>query len=185
MKISYNWLKEFVDIPVDAQTLGRRMTHVGLALESCEDADGDSVLDLDVTTNRPDCLSHLGVAREVSAIYGTALRKPQFKLQEGCQKASDAFSISIDDAELCGRYCGRYISGVKIGPSPDWLKKRLEAVGVRSINNVADITNYVMMELGHPMHAFDADKLAGSSDHRPSRRAGRKADDAGRRGTPA
>ena len=83
MKISYQWLREFVDVTADAQTLGRRITHVGLALESCEDANGDSVLDLDVTTNRPDCLSHLGVAREVSAIYGVALRKPQFKVQEG------------------------------------------------------------------------------------------------------
>ncbi len=84
MKISYNWLKEFVDVTDDAQTLGRRITHVGLALESCEDANGDSVLDLDVTTNRPDCLSHLGVAREVSAIYGG--RAPETAVQaEGRQ----------------------------------------------------------------------------------------------------
>src|SRR5262245_31940500 len=161
MKISYNWLKEFVDVPVDARTLGQRITQVGLALESCEERDGDSVLDLDVTTNRPDCLSHLGVAREAGVIYGVSPRKPHFSLKEGLRHASDVFSISIDDPGLCGRYCGRYIAGVKIGPSPDWLKKRLEALGVRSINNVADITNYVMMELGHPMHAFDADKLSG------------------------
>ena len=161
MKISYNWLKEFVDIPVDAQALGQRVTQVGLAMESCDAVDGDSLLELDVTTNRPDCLNHLGVAREVSAIYGTAIRKPEFKVKEGAKPASDVFSISIEDPDLCGRYCGRYIAGVKIGPSPDWLKKRLEVVGVRSINNVADITNYVMMELGHPMHAFDADKLEG------------------------
>jgi phenylalanyl-tRNA synthetase beta chain len=161
MKVSYNWLKEFVDVPVPAQDLGQRLTHVGLAMESCEPLGDDSVLDLDVTTNRPDCLNHLGVAREVSAIYSASLRKPEFKLKEDSKPASGVFSISIDDAELCGRYCGRYIAGVKIGPSPDWLKKRLEVVGVRSINNVADITNYVMMELGHPMHAFDADKLEG------------------------
>jgi phenylalanyl-tRNA synthetase beta chain len=161
MKISYNWLKDFVDVPVDAQTLGQRLTHVGLALESCDPVDADDVLDLDVTTNRPDCLSHLGVAREIAAIYGTPLRKPQFSLNESKKRAADIFEISIEDAALCGRYCGRYISGVKIGPSPDWLKKRLETLGVRSINNVADITNYVMLELGHPMHAFDADKLAG------------------------
>jgi len=161
MKISYSWLQEFVDIPVDAQTLGQRITHVGLALESLEERDGGSVLDLDVTTNRPDCLNHLGVAREVRAIYGGPFRKPNFQLKEAAKAASEVFSISIADSELCGRYCGRYIAGVKIGPSPDWLKKRLEAVGVRSINNVADITNYVMMELGHPMHAFDADKLGG------------------------
>src|SRR5215204_7257477 len=139
MKISYNWLREFVDISVDAQTLGHRITHVGLALESVEDKDGDSILDLDVTTNRPDCLNHFGIAREVRAIYGGDLRKPQFKVTESAKAASDAFSISIADPELCGRYCGRYIAGVKIGPSPDWLMKRLEAIGVRSINNVADI----------------------------------------------
>jgi phenylalanyl-tRNA synthetase beta chain len=161
MKISYNWLKEFVDVAVDAPTLGHRLTHVGLALESCENTDGDSVLDLDVTTSRPDCLSHLGMAREVSAIYGTVLRKPQFQVKESSRRDADAFSIAIDDPELCGRYCGRYLSGVKIGPSPAWLRKRLEALGVRSINNVADVTNYVMMELGQPMHAFDADKLEG------------------------
>ncbi len=161
MKISYNWLKEYVEVPVDAQALGQRVTQIGLALESCESLDGDSVLELDVTTNRPDCLNHLGVAREVSAIYGTPIRKPEFKLKEGSKAAADVFSISIEDADLCGRYCGRYIAGVKIGPSPDWLKKRLEALGVRAINNVADVTNYVMLELGHPMHAFDADKVAG------------------------
>ncbi len=161
MKISYNWLKEFVDIPVDAPTLGQRVTQVGLALESCETTGSDSVLELDVTTNRPDCLNHMGVAREVSTIYSTALRIPGFKFREGLESASDVFAISIEDDDLCGRYCGRYISGVRIGPSPEWLKKRLEALGVRSINNVADITNYVMMELGHPMHAFDADKLKG------------------------
>src|SRR5678816_2397143 len=155
MKISYNWLKEFVDVPADAPTLGDKLTHVGLALESCEAVDGDSVLDLDVTTSRPDCLSHLGVAREVGAIYGNPLKKPQVKVAESSKRAADAFAIAIADPELCGRYCGRYISGVKIGPSPSWLTKRLEAVGVRSINNVADVTNYVMMELGHPMHAFD------------------------------
>ena len=161
MKISINWLKEFVDIPVDAATLGKKLTDAGLALESIEERDGDSILELDVTTNRPDCLSHLGVAREVSALLGTPLRQPQFTLKEGSKEASAVFSISIEESELCGRYCGRYIAGVRIGPSPEWLRKRVEAVGMRSINNVADITNYVMMELGHPMHAFDADNLAG------------------------
>jgi phenylalanyl-tRNA synthetase beta chain len=161
MKISYNWLKEFVDVPVDAQTLGQRLTHIGLALESHAELQGDSVLDLDVTTNRPDCLSHLGVAREVAAIYSLPLKKPRFTIDEVPRRAADVFSISIDDAELCGRYCGRYMSGVKIGPSPEWLRKRLEILGVRSINNVADVTNYVMLELGQPMHAFDADRLSG------------------------
>src|SRR5262245_20973638 len=161
MKISYKWLREYVDVSVDPQALGHSLTNVGLALEFLEEKDGDTILELDVTTNRPDCLSHLGVAREVAAIYGLVLKRPHFQVKEVAKRSEDVFSISIEDPALCGRYCGRYMAGVKIGPSPDWLKKRLEAVGVRSINNVADITNYVMMELGHPMHAFDADKLGG------------------------
>jgi phenylalanyl-tRNA synthetase beta chain len=119
------------------------------------------VFEFDVTTNRPDCLNHLGVAREVSAIYGTALRKPSFEVKESEQRADDVFSISIADPDLSGRYCGRYLAGVKVGPSPAWLKERLELMGIRSINNVADVTNYVMMELGHPLHAFDAETLQG------------------------
>lgn len=161
MKVSLNWLKEFVDISVDPATVGRKLTDVGLALEGIETAGDDTILELDVTTNRPDCLNHFGVAREISAIFATTLRKPKFQLKESSRTTASAFSISISDPDLCGRYCGRYIAGVKIGPSPEWLKQRLEAVGVRSINNVADVTNYVMMELGQPLHAFDADTLAG------------------------
>jgi len=161
MKISLSWLKEFVDIPVDAQELGKKVTSIGLAVESVEPHGNDTVFELDVTTNRPDCLNHLGVAREVGAIFGTPIRSPQFKLRESTAKTSDAISVSIADPDLCGRYCGRFISGVKIGPSPDWLKQRLESVGIRSINNVADVTNYVLMELGQPLHAFDAESLHG------------------------
>jgi phenylalanyl-tRNA synthetase beta chain len=161
MKISLNWLKEFVDIPVPADVLGQNITNVGLAVDSREDEGGDTIFELDITTNRPDCLSHLGMAREVAAIFGSALRRPQFSVNEGRSSAADVFSVQIADASLCGRYCGRYIGAVRIGPSPEWLKARLEALGVRPINNVADITNYVMLELGQPMHAFDADKLEG------------------------
>ncbi|MBI4472950.1 MAG: phenylalanine--tRNA ligase subunit beta [Acidobacteria bacterium] len=161
MKISYNWLKEFVDINDAPQEVGRRLTEVGLALDGLESAGNDHILELDIATNRPDCLSHIGVARELSVIYPAALRTPRFELREGSKAAREAFSISIADPDLCGRYCGRYIEGVKIGSSPDWLQQRLEALGVRSINNVADVTNYVMLELGQPLHAFDTDTLAG------------------------
>jgi phenylalanyl-tRNA synthetase beta chain len=130
-----------------------------MAVDALESRDGDAVFELDVATNRPDCLSHFGVAREVAVVYDAPLKAPRFELREGERHASDVFSISIADPDLCARYCGRYIEGVKIGPSPDWLKNRLEAIGVRSINNVADITNYVMFELGQPLHAFDADTL--------------------------
>jgi phenylalanyl-tRNA synthetase beta chain len=161
MKISLAWLKDFVDIPGDTRAFGQNLTGVGLAVDSIETLAGDTVFELDVPTNRPDCLNHLGVAREVSAMLGAALRKPRFEVREAGPKAQDTFSISISDPDLCGRYCGRYIAGVKIKPSPDWLKKRLEAVGIRPINNVADVTNYILMELGQPLHSFDADTLQG------------------------
>src|SRR5438093_8574110 len=161
MRISFNWLKEFVDIPETPAQLAIRLTNVGLAVEAVETAGGDSVFELEIATNRPDCLSHLGVAREAGAIYGSVLRPPKFALREAEKPAKEVFAISIADPDLCARYCGRYIESVKIGPSPDGLKARLEALGVRSINNVADATNYVMLELGQPLHAFDADTLAG------------------------
>src|SRR5688500_2238077 len=161
MKISLNWLKEFVDIPVPADVLGHKVTNVGLAVELQEDNGDDTIFELDITTNRPDCLSHLGVAREVAAIFGSTLQSPTYSVNESGTPAAQIFSVQIDDGTLCGRYCGRVIAGVRIGPSPQWLKSRLETLGVRPINNVADITNYVMLELGHPMHAFDADKLEG------------------------
>jgi len=161
MKVSLNWLREFVDITVEPTELRQRLTGVGLAVDGMEPHGGDIVFDLDVTTNRPDCLNHLGVAREIGAAYSTPIHKPDFVLRESSVRTADVFSVSIAEPELCGRYCGRYIAGVKIGPSPEWLKQRLEAVGIRSINNVADVTNYVLMELGQPLHAFDADTLAG------------------------
>src|SRR5438105_3672527 len=161
MKVSYRWLNEFVDIGETPQQLGTRFTNVGLAVDALESVDNDFVFELDVPTNRPDCLSHFGVAREVAAIYGSSLRAAKFELREAEERAIDAVTISISDPDLSARYCGRYIAGVKIGPSPEWLKSRLEALGVRSINNVADATNYVMLELGQPLHAFDADTLSG------------------------
>jgi phenylalanyl-tRNA synthetase beta chain len=161
MKISVAWLKEFLEIPDETSVLAQKVTAVGLAVESVETAGTETLFELEVTTNRPDCMNHLGVAREVSAIYGTPLRKPAFNLRETGRATEEVVSISIAESDLCGRYCGRYIAGVKIGPSPDWLKQRLEAIGVRSINNVADVTNYVLMELGQPLHSFDADTLRG------------------------
>src|SRR5262249_41736539 len=134
-------------------------TNVGLAVDAIERKGPDTVFEFDITTNRPDCLNHVGMAREASAIYGNPLRLPQFELHEDGDDTDNVFSIEIADPDLCGRYCARYIEGVKIGPSPDWLKQRLEVLGLRSINNVADVTNLVMMEIGQPLHAFDADTL--------------------------
>src|SRR5689334_10353911 len=164
MKISYNWLKEFVNFNLAPRDLAERLTMAGLAVDGVEEHSGDFVLDIDLTSNRPDCLSHLGVAREVAAISGESLQLPDSvtgQLAGGSPKASDVAAVEILNPNLCPRYTARVIKGVKIGPSPEWLVKRLEVMGQRSVNNVADITNYVMLELGQPLHAFDLAMLRG------------------------
>jgi phenylalanyl-tRNA synthetase beta chain len=164
MKISYNWLKEFVDFDLAPRDLAEKLTMAGLAVDGVEEHGGDFVLDIDLTSNRPDCLSHLGVAREVAAISGELLRLPDTvtgQLAGGLAKAKDVAAVEILNPDLCPRYTARIIKGVKIGPSPEWLVKRLEVMGQRSVNNVADITNYVMLELGQPLHAFDLAMLRG------------------------
>lgn len=162
MKVSYNWLKEFVDIDLAPRHLAERLTMVGLAVDAVEDHGEDAVLEIDLTSNRPDCLSHLGVAREVAAIVDQPLReRASGRAGERALRTGELTSVEITAPELCPRYSARLIKGVKIGPSPDWLVKRLEVMGQRSVNNVADITNYVMLELGQPLHAFDFDMLKG------------------------
>ncbi len=121
----------------------------------------DVLLEVNVTPNRPDALSHVGIAREVAAALGAKVRMPAPKLPEAGAPAGDAVKVRIEAPERCARYAARVIEGVKIGPSPLWLARRLEACGVRSISNVVDATNFVLLELGHPLHAFDLDKVAG------------------------
>ncbi len=159
MKVSYNWLKEFVEIPTEPCQLKADLTMAGLNVESLVAVGDDWVLEVEITTNRPDCLSHYGVAREVATVYRKALKRLEIFVKESGARSSEEVSIQILDPELCARYCGRVIQNVQVKPSPDWLVKRLEAVGQRPINNVADITNYVLMELGHPLHAFDLARL--------------------------
>jgi phenylalanyl-tRNA synthetase beta chain len=159
MKISLNWLKEFVDVPVEPRQLRQDLTMLGLNVESCVQAGEDWVLDVEVTTNRPDCLSHYGVAREAATFYRQPLKRLEFPAKESAEPASSEIAIEIADPDLCWRYCGRVVRNVEVKPSPEWLQKRLDAVGQRPINNVADVTNYVLMELGHPLHAFDLSRL--------------------------
>jgi phenylalanyl-tRNA synthetase beta chain len=160
MNISYNWLRELTDTGRTPQELRDRLTMIGLAVEGVHEAGDDFILDFDLTSNRPDCLSHLGVARELAVLEDGDVRMPAAS-PAGATGMAEAFtSVEILDADLCPRYAARVVRGVKIGPSPEWLVKRLEAIGQRSINNVADITNYVMHELGQPLHAFDLAKLA-------------------------
>lgn len=174
MKISLGWLSEFVDLPADRRALEARLPMLGLGVASSLAVGADHVLDLEVTTNRPDCLGHLGVAREVAAAFGQTLHCPAHPVPEAPKPVRTAVAIDISDLEGCARYCGRVIENVEVRPSPEWLAQRLEAVGVRPINNVADATNYVLMELGHPLHAFDLARLRGARIEVRRARAGEK-----------
>ncbi len=122
----------------------------------------DVVLELNVTPNRPDALSHLGIAREIAVLTGQKVKLPASRPAEKGGKAADRVKIRIEDATRCPRYCGRVVEGVTIGPSPAWVQNRLRACGVRAINNVVDVTNYVLLEYGQPLHAFDLDKVGGA-----------------------
>jgi phenylalanyl-tRNA synthetase beta chain len=169
VKVSYNWLKEFVAIPVGPQELAERLTFAGIKLEGMEETGDDTVCDFEIVVNRPDWLSINGIAREAAALYGLEVKTPYLSgvdvvrvdAPEGsCICQGKTLRIVLEDPELCPRYCGQIITGVRIGPSPDWLQQKLIKCGLRPVNNVVDITNLVMMELGQPLHAFDYEKLA-------------------------
>lgn len=163
MKVPLSWIREFVDVTATAEEIGARMGIRGLPLESLEPhgvrADGtqdDVVLDFEVTANRPDCMSVIGIAREIATAYGLPLGGTKVPPLQ----TNGKLSITIEEPELCGRYVGA-VANVKIGPSPQWMQDRLIMCGIRPISNIVDITNYVLLELGHPMHAFDAATLRG------------------------
>src|SRR6266849_3884280 len=159
MKIVYTWLKDFVDVKATPDELASRLALSGTNIGGIENGPHGAVIDAEVSSNRPDCLGHYGIAREVGAIYRLPLKHVAPKPPEGSAKAGDAVKVEIQAPELCARFTARVIRSVKIQPSPKWLKDRLEASGVASINNVVDVSNYVMLELGHPLHAFDYDKV--------------------------
>jgi phenylalanyl-tRNA synthetase beta chain len=159
MRVPLEWLKAFIDTDLTAGELAHRLTMAGLEVEAVEEVGDDHVLEVNVTPNRADCLSILGIAREVSALTGKPVALPEYGVED---EAESAFCIEISDEELCQRYAGRVITGLSIADSPGWLRARLEKCGIRAINNVVDITNYVLLELGHPLHAFDLDTLGGA-----------------------
>jgi phenylalanyl-tRNA synthetase beta chain len=157
MKASTNWLKEFVDFAHSPSEIAESLTMAGLEVEGIEEREGDVVLEINVTPNRPDCLSIVGIARELSVILSTEMKLteiPSFKTH------GRGPEVSINDSN-CSRYSSRIIKGVKVKESPQWMQKRLEAHGIRPINNIVDITNYVLLEMGHPLHAFDLECLSG------------------------
>lgn len=166
MKISYKWLQDFVDVDMlglGSEEISRTLTTLGLAVELVETVGDDTIFDIDVTSNRPDCLNHLGVARELAAQFRLPLTMPNFAAPATDEGLAGNFpvEIAIEEPSLCPRYAGRVITNVRISESPDWLKRRLEAVGQRPISNLVDITNYVLFLLGQPLHAFDYEKLEG------------------------
>jgi phenylalanyl-tRNA synthetase beta chain len=168
MKVPLSWIREFVDVTASADEIGTLMGVRGLALEGLEAHGDDVVMDFDVTANRPDCMSVIGIAREIATAYRLKLNEPKGSLPPGnanepkgsLPQGNPNVPITIEDPELCGRYVGA-VADVTVGPSPRWLQARLEMCGVRPISNIVDITNYVLLELGQPMHAFDVAKLRG------------------------
>src|SRR5437762_1251495 len=161
MKISLEWLRDSLPHPPDAQTAADALTHGGLPVETIDRYGEDTVIDVEVTSNRGDCLSHVGVGRELSALLNREFRQAQPGAPEAGTAASSVTSVQIEATDLCPHYTARVIRNVRIRPSPAWMARRLESVGVRPINNVVDVTNYVMFEMGQPLHAFDFDRLEG------------------------
>ena len=160
MKISLNWLSDYIEIEHSAEEVAEILSDLGLPCESIEYFGDDAIIDVEVTSNRGDCLSYIGIARELAAATGRVLKAPAVELDESGKDAAEFVSVKIAEPDLCSRYTARIIEQVKVGPSPGWLRKRLEAVGMRSVNNVVDATNYAMLETGQPPHAFDYKKIA-------------------------
>jgi len=165
MKVSINWLKDFLDIKVSAKVLAEKLTMAGLEVASWATYKNDVVFEIEITANRPDCLSILGIAQEAAAVLGAKLKIKNLKSATRIRKfkASGLKNnfISIQNKKDCTFYRGCLIKDVKIGLSPQWLRDRIEALGVRPVNNIVDITNYCLLEYGQPLHAFDYDKIVG------------------------
>jgi len=161
MKISLDWLKDFISIELPTSALIDKLDMIGMMVEEWEEKDSDIILDIETYANRPDTLGHLGIAREIAAALGLKMKEQKWPLVELEQRTSELCDVQIWDANLCPRYTGIVVKGVKVGPSPDWLRKRIEAMGLKPINNVVDVTNHVLFSTSHPIHAFDLEKLAG------------------------
>jgi len=178
MRVPLDWLREYVTVDEEAEALADRLAGVGLPAEAIERVGDEVVLDLEITANRPDCMSVLGVAREVALLLGQRVRRPRglgdpvrpprrravaAPRRKGAApvRASARAAVAIEDPVGCPRFTATVIEGVRVGPAPEWMRRRLEAAGVRAVNNVVDVTNYVMLETGQPMHAFDYDRIEG------------------------
>lgn len=161
MKISLDWLKEYLEFDLPLAHLVEKMNMIGLLVEDWKEVDGDIILDVETYANRPDTLGHLGVAREVAASLSLSLKRKSWPLTESGEETSQLVDIQIKNADLCPRYCGIVVQNIQVGPSPAWLRKRIEAMGLKPVNNVVDVTNYVLFSTSHPIHAFDLEKIEG------------------------
>jgi phenylalanyl-tRNA synthetase beta chain len=161
MIVSWDWLKQYVTLDMTPAELAERLMMAGLNHEETTEVGDDLAINLEVTSNRPDCLGHLGIAREAAVLFDLPLEMPAANPPAGKTNVSELATLRVDNPRECPRYTARVIRGVKVGQSPAWLVRRLTTLGVATINNVVDITNYVMLECGQPLHAFDLAKLKG------------------------
>ena len=162
MLFSYSWLQSFFEKKLpEPNELARLIIKHGFEVEGIKRLAKDAVFDISILSNRPDCFSHIGIAREISAILGVKMKLPKSKAPKvkNLAAAKSLVEVKIEAPEACLRYTAKAVADVKVGPSPKWVKERLETCGLRAINNVVDATNYVMLEMGQPLHAFDWDKL--------------------------
>jgi phenylalanyl-tRNA synthetase beta chain len=163
MKISIDWLKDYIALDRPATEVIDRLNDIGMLVDEWEETEGDAVLELETYANRPDTLGHLGVARELAATLGLPLSARDVSIVESDRQIAEYFDIQILDSGLCPRYCGMIIDGIEVGPSPHWMQKRLRAMGLTPVNNVVDVTNYVLFATAQPIHAFDLAKLKGDT----------------------
>src|SRR5579862_4220629 len=178
MKLSPNWIRDYVDLPVDDQRLAEDLTNVGISVEGISGNGADTVFEMEIGTNRPDAMNHYGVAREAAAIYDLPLKAIAPKLPSAAkagnhqpshgadksapfQNSATAFPIEILAGKLCARFTGRVLRGVKIRPSPEKIARRISLMDSRPINNAVDASNYTLLEMGKPTHAYDLDLLEG------------------------
>jgi len=160
MKFPIGWIAQYVELPADEEAVARAFTLSGSEVEGRERVEGETVFDFNITVNRPDCMNVFGLAREASVLLGKPLRLPETGCVETGPPVAGLTSVAVEAPDLCPRYRARVITGLRVGQSPAWMQKRLIQCGVRPINAVVDVTNYVLLEMGHPLHAFDMARLA-------------------------
>ncbi len=162
MKISYNWLKEYVNIKSNPAEVASALTMSGSEVDNIEDVDGDKVMELEITSNRPVCLYMIGMAREAATVFNKDLKLPEIKVMEEGLDPSKNIECVIKNKKLCPKYTARIITSVEVSPVSKKIKKKLSALGIRTVNNIVDVTNFCLIEIGQPLHVFDLDKITGN-----------------------